>query len=461
MTYGNYLEQRRFGVYYYRQTVEVDGRQVVKRVSLRTKDTKAAKFIALQMRARTAMVDLSKIKKYELQYDDQHNVKSVKVTDDADARNLQAFMQLQELHKAAQHKRELELLKVKDQQEEKAKTAFAESADGQALADLHERLQRNLAPKAPAGARLEDLRTSYLEQLKVGAGTRYRYANFISKLISYAASVQVDTLDGVDRKFVWGFVLFMRNKEAKEDKTIKNIFNTLSGFYNHLLMTGETKEPNPFVGHKLDSEEEKRNPFTAVELEKIFSSPDVKANQKLWFILLLLATTGARPNEICQLWTDDIAEDGDFYTIRITENKDRDQSLKTKASKRVIYLNSLLVKAGFIEYLKTRKLGMVFDLKRPAAKTYSTFISEDLTKILRALGIADKTMYFFRHTANTRMKHGKVPQDVREDMVGHEGKGTNELVYSQKYPPATLRADTEEILSYRDIKAIQAIGNTA
>jgi integrase len=180
-------------------------------------------------------------------------------------------------------------------------------------------------------------------------------------------------------------------------------------------------------------------PFSNEELQKIFNNDKLKLNKKLFFVCLLLVTTGARPNEICQLWTDDIYQDNGIYKIRIVENEARDQSLKTKSSKRIIYLNSIVEKFGFIEYIKNQKDGMIFDLKKPKKKTYSTFISLDFTEILRSIGIEKKTMYCFRHTVVNRLKQYLVLQSINEDLVGHEGKGTNATVYSQQHSAENLK----------------------
>jgi len=458
MTYGINLEKRKFGVYYFRQTVQVGEKQIVKRVSLHTKDTKVAKFLAIQIKARIDMVDLSKIRKFEVVYDANHQIKSVKVNGDADAGHLLEYMRLVEIQKAEEHKREMEALRFKKELEEREKSKFAQSPHGKEMASLYEALQKNLKPKVEVASDLDSLKVDYLKNLKVSDGTKYKYTTVIAHLIEYGASVQVNTIDGITRKFVYGYLLHMRNTEKKSDKTIKNEFNTLSSFYNQMLRIGETKEANPFVGHNLDYEEVERESFTCEELEKIFSDPVVKENRTLFYVLLLLATTGARPNEICQLWTDDIVIEskvGAVHTIRFVDNAERGQKLKNKTSRRTIYLNDLLVKSGFISYLSRRKLGMVFDLKKPTLKNYSTFISEDFTKVLRRLGIQKKTMYCFRHTAISRMGHAPVTDKVNRDMVGHEGQGTNEQVYQEPHTPAFLKSATEEILSYKDVKALQ------
>jgi integrase len=112
---------------------------------------------------------------------------------------------------------------------------------------------------------------------------------------------------------------------------------------------------------------------------------------------------------------------------------------------------------GFLDYLNNKNLGMIFDLKKPTKKTYSTFISEDFTGIIRLLGIESKTMYCFRHTVINRLKQSKILQSISEDLVGHEGKGTNATVYSQQHSAENLKEETEKILSYSEIPFFKKI----
>ncbi len=457
MTYGRLLEKRRNGIYYFRQVYQANGKQVSKRFSLKTTDIKVARFLALQFKARIEMIDYKNIKRFNIEYDERGNIKSVTANEGEDSRNLVEFMKMQELHKAEAHKRDLEKLRMQQELIDKDVAArrqqeYLNSPEGQEKAALYERLQNKLKPKGETQIdQLTPLKESYINELTTTENTKYKYNSFISKFIDYCTRHAVYELGSVDRKLIYSYLLYLRKEEGKSDNTIKNIFGTLSTFFNHLIQVGETTASNPFVGHKLNVEESEREPFTNDELQKIFSFKELQKNQKLLFICLLLLTSGARPNEICQLWTDDIVVGKAITTIRITENEGRNQSLKTKSSDRVIYLNSLLEHFGFFEYLKSRKLGMLFDLKKPAKKTYSTFISEDFTGILRSLGIEKKTMYCFRHTAINRMKQHKVLQAINEDLVGHEGKGTNATVYSQQYSPEILREETEKILQYKDV----------
>lgn len=458
MTYGRMLEKRRFGVYYFRQVYMKNGKQVVKRFSLRTTDIVIARFLALQIKAKTEMIDLNNLKKFNIEWDDKGNIKSVKTIDGQDAKDLTEFLKLHEASKAEAHKRQLETLKLQQQisQEaiEREQAKFLSSAEGQERKSLYESLQKSLNAKDD---KLTPLKDSYINELTTTENTKYKYNNFITKFIAFCISQNVSNINGVDRKIVYAYLLYLRKEKKKTDNTIKNVFNTLSTFFNHLINTGETKSVNPFVGQKLDVEETGREPFTVDELEKLFSCEALQKQQKLFFICLILLTSGARPNEICQLWTDDITIEKDIIKVRITENAERDQSLKNKQSKRTIYLHPLLEKFGFIDYLKGKKLGMVFDLTKPTKKTYSTFASEDLTKILRSIGIQTKTMYCFRHTVLNRLKQAEIADNVSQDLVGHEGKTTKSKFYEQQFAAEILKNKTEKILSYEEVSLFKKL----
>jgi site-specific recombinase XerD len=212
-----------------------------------------------------------------------------------------------------------------------------------------EKLERDMAEDLKSkGRSLETCVDQYLKNVQVTSGTLYKYQNYLGKLSAYAKSKGVTTIEGLEREFIFGYLLHLRNIEKKGNGTIKNTFNTLSTSHNFLITSGKTKDPNPFIGHNLNHEVERRLPFTVADLESIFSSPAILGDKQICFIAMLLVTSVARPNEICQLWTDDIQKDGKIGTIRMVKNDERYQTLKTPDSKRVIYLNRLLIEAGFL-----------------------------------------------------------------------------------------------------------------
>ena len=117
MTYGRHLEQRKFGVYYFRQTRKIGGTQKVKRFSLKTKDLEVAKFLALQFLANIKMheINIDGLKKFEVEYDERGNIKRLKVDGEGDRKNFQVAMTLVGYQKAQQHQRDLEKLKFEEE----------------------------------------------------------------------------------------------------------------------------------------------------------------------------------------------------------------------------------------------------------------------------------------------------------------------------------------------------------
>lgn len=431
MGYGWNLERRAYGVYYFRQTFNDGGRITAKRFSLKTKDPKLAKQMAIQIKAAMANFNHSG---FEIKYDPNTNkVVEIKTDGEADSKAAAAFLAAEradsEAAKAAEHARQLELLK---------------------LNMAHNQIAQ-VQPAQNTGESLQTLKADYLAQLNIGQGALSKYRRNLDRLVDFAATREVTAIDLLSRKFVRSYLEQLRG-EGKNDNTIQSIFNVCSTFFNHLVTIGEAVGANPFAGHRLEIEKSKREPFKSTELKQIFTCEAVLKDKKLFFICLLMLTTGARPNEICQLWHDDIVfePDSQIYTLRITSDSARGQTIKTAASKRTIYLHPLLIQKGFLSYI-TEKEGLIFELTKPADKTYSTFISAKLTTILRNLGIPDKTMYCFRHSVANHLKQSLVPQQIREDLQGHEGTGTNEVVYSQQYLPAMLKEKTEEPLWWRHL----------
>ncbi len=447
-----FLEKRLDGTYYFRQTKIVSGKQISKRFSLKTRHKKEAQFLAIQILAKLQM---DKIKKFDVELDSTGNLKKVNV-DGNNPDDIKAFMQFQEqleASRAFKHQRELELLQFQQQQKQQQ---FEKTFDSKKL-DLYSELNTTLNK----GETVKYLVNKYLNEIKVTPGVHYKYTRVLNKFADFACIQEHIFFEQIDRKLVAAFISHLRTNEKKEDKTIKNMLGVLSTFFNFQISVGETKNPNPFTGHKLKAEEEKREPFTIDELNAIFSSDFVKQNEQNKFILLLLLTTGARPNEICQLMASDIYEAVDeatkqkLYVIDI-DKKEVTQSLKNKSSKRKIYLHQLLIDSGFLVYLSTRKHKMLFDLTKPTRKNFSVFFSEKFTDLLRdELKIKEKVLYCLRHTANNRLKQNMIPQEVREDLIGHSSTGTNAKIYTQKLAPMALKKLTEEILYFREVASLK------
>lgn len=106
----------------------------------------------------------------------------------------------------------------------------------------------------------------------------------------------------------------------------------------------------------------KRSPFSDEELRAIFDSPHFtkeKAKQpaRYWLPLCLL-WTGARREEIAQLYLDDIRQAQGVWVFDIRANEQRQQGLKNEASARLVPVHSRLIELGLLEYVnQTRATG--------------------------------------------------------------------------------------------------------
>lgn len=441
------LEKRLDGTFFFRRTYLKDGKQKALRVSLKTKSYKTAKILAIQILAGVEMDKLlanilsnpSSIKKLEVEYDDKRDIKKVVVNNDADK---QYFLEVQESiekQRQAEHQRTIELIKLQRQ--------IPASDHVSNTTKLNETV-------------ISELLDEYISSSKITPDVLSKYKRVIGDFVAFCKKSEIYYLHQVTRKIANTYLKDMRNS-GKEDKTIKNYFGVLNTFWNFQIKTGEIETLSPFSGHNFNIDEEAREPFTIEELNKIFASDFVIENMQNKFILLLLLTTGARPNEICQLWTDDVFQKIDessgqpIWIIRITKNVKRGQTLKTKPSNRIIYLNDLLIQKGFIDYLQSKPLGMLFKLTKPTNKTWSAFFSSDFTDLLRnQLKIDNKVLYCFRHTANNRLKDKLVPSEAREDLLGQEQVGTNKKVYSIPHSPIKLKQLTEAHLFFDEVTSI-------
>ena len=85
------------------------------------------------------------------------------------------------------------------------------------------------------------------------------------------------------------------------------------------------------------------------------------------WIALLGLYTGARANEICQLYADDVVLVDNIWCIKVQSGRP-DQKLKTDNSKRLIPIHAVVLEAGFLAFVQER-VGEGSSSNCPIAKT--------------------------------------------------------------------------------------------
>lgn len=427
-----HLWQSRHGVYYFRQTKRVAGRQVSKKVSLRTKDPKIAKMLAIKLLAGIPTAMAQNPQKFEV------NITSTGVSiktdpaDPTDADKLNQFM--------------------KDNREMISQIAQQASATVQSNPFEKIRQERVIAEKLlqeEDGVNIEVVLEKYIKRKKdqLAPKTIYTYSQYIKVFCDWCKKQydkKIIHIGTVDRKVIAKYIDHLQSIGVVNATIEKNYLRALNGLFEFAKTIGDYPDVAvPSKLHKLTTKKEieknrkERNPFNVEDLGLIFNPENLTAKHPEQFWLPILALyTGARLNELCQLSLDDINEIDGIYTISITDTDEK--KLKTLASKRTIPLHENILKIGFLEYIEDVRIfnGKLFpDLYTDAFGYYGKEPSRRWATYLDKIGITDpsKVFHSFRTTANNKLKQNGISEEIRCEFIGHDHDTINSKHYTERY----------------------------
>ena len=158
---------------------------------------------------------------------------------------------------------------------------------------------------------------------------------------------------------------FLADDNGNSYHTIDNNRKTMSAVFNDKRTKKRNYvDSNPFSdGLPFDKEglaNEQSRGFTDNELQQYvdlladYYNPE--ALEMTWLPVIMMYT-GMRPNEVAQLFLDDIQTTLEGHYFRITKNVDRKQWVKTNAS-RAVPIHEKLKELGFMEYVeRLRRVG--------------------------------------------------------------------------------------------------------
>lgn len=155
--------------------------------------------------------------------------------------------------------------------------------------------------------------------------------------------IESDSLDGFD---------------TISDTTIKKQLTWIRSIYDYAKVLNPFKA---FKSKKKGKASEEREQYSKEELQKWLDSPvytewtpqRVREHPERFWVPLVVLLCGMRPNEVCQLYREDIKKDGDIWYFDI--NAEKDKSVKTAESKRLVPLHPLLISLGFLKYCESQK----------------------------------------------------------------------------------------------------------
>lgn len=234
--------------------------------------------------------------------------------------------------------------------------------------------------------------------------------------------------------------------------TVNKHVNRLSAFFDFCVKRRYLPSLNPFYQRTSkrsktkggsDNAQAERKAFEMSELERIFD-PVLYRTRKLphsfWPPLIALMT-GARVNEIAQLYLADVVDDDRDHPGRwrfMILAKEKDQRVKNPSSLRSIPMHPKLIEMGFLTYLEdVKSLGYkrVFPtLRYTEASGYGDSASEFFLGYLREKAlITDSTRVFhsFRYYFSNQMfRYSQKERMHIVGMTGHAREGVFERTYA-------------------------------
>nr|WP_320048478.1 site-specific integrase [uncultured Desulfuromonas sp.] len=242
------------------------------------------------------------------------------------------------------------------------------------------------------------------------------------------------------------------------DKTRFDILIALSSFFNFCVERTwlaqspcpKWAEPNEYSATARVRKGAKPVPWSNAELERLFKTsywtkPQVryKKPQNFWLAILALYT-GARGNELAQLYIEDVCYDqkGDCWYLDIN-GRAPDKSTKNKPSIRRVPLHPILIKLGFlayVEWLKASNYTHVFPTLKWDPKTgrYGGFSSSWQHHTSRNVEWDDsskpKVFHGLRKTFAANLLEHEVHREWIAEILGHAAEFKQTMDYTGIHP---------------------------
>lgn len=167
------------------------------------------------------------------------------------------------------------------------------------------------------------------------------------------------------------------------------------------------------------------------ELVTLFSNADYKEQRNakgrpgnaVFWLPLIAAYTGARREEIAQLYVSDFMQDeGGQWFIRIIDDRP-DKSLKTGSSRRDIPIHDDLIEIGLLSLISDQSNdSRIFPQLTKVSDGYAGIVSKSwrpLTQRCGAYRPGRHPLHAFRHTFKTLAREHGIPKEVSDWITGH------------------------------------------
>ncbi|EIW7481145.1 TPA: site-specific integrase [Vibrio parahaemolyticus] len=235
-----------------------------------------------------------------------------------------------------------------------------------------------------------------------------------------------------------GKQLIEANKKHKlptlSAESVKDYIQKCSSFFEWCLQM-EMTDINPFKSmrfKKTRKDSEAKKAYSHADLKIVFST-EIHTHKKYkhphyYWLPLLGLFTGARLNELCQLYRQDIYKKDGIWVINI-DDKLKGQRLKNNTSRRLIPIHEKLLELGFIEYINSVQHERVFPALKEERDGFGTAASKWFGRFKTKLGFGrGHDFHSFRHTVATQLKNAEVSSLLAAELLGH---AQNSITYDR------------------------------
>ena len=204
-------------------------------------------------------------------------------------------------------------------------------------------------------------------------------------------------------------------------------------------VTGVISNPALGVASRQTKSKTGKLPYSDAEVAKLLAAAAEEENAARRWLVPLLAFTGARVGELCQLWAENVEKIDGISVVHIRPAPDGGTS-KTEGSERTIPLHPELVRLGFLDFVRKRGSGPLFyaGTTRRAVRARpdgerrhaSKGTANRLAEWIRDLGFNDPRKspnHAFRHWMKTAMLKASVATQVADKIQGHSSNSTADV----------------------------------
>lgn len=224
------------------------------------------------------------------------------------------------------------------------------------------------------------------------------------------------------------------NLPTLSPESVKDYIQKCSSFFEWCLQM-ELTDINPFKGMKFKKtrrDSQAKNAYSHEELQKLFST-EIHIQKKYkhphyYWLPLLGIYTGARLNELCQLYRQDIFIKEGIWVMRV-DDRHKGQRLKNTSSRRVLPIHEKLLELGFIDYINSVQHERVFPALKAERDGFGTAASKWFGRFKSKLGFErGYDFHSFRHTVATQLKNADVSAILAGELLGHS---QNNITYDR------------------------------